>query len=183
MRLIGFEKDSELGGLFVQFGLFQDYKATLPDHLFGILRQQHPGLGIESIELLDVPKCKLGGMQQEHSKTLVRVQTMDVPLDLQLIVHVEGARYALDVQLVFICEGLDATPAVRSDMFVRRQKAISWRIRELGPSVLPSAAAASTESLPSKPLLARAGSNGDRAMGAFADSRHPLACLHEPRLR
>ena len=124
MRLIGFEKDSELGDLFNQFGLFQDYKATLPDHLLGILRQQHPDLGIESIELLDVPKCKLGGMQPEHSKTLVRVQTMDVPLDLRLIVHVKDARYALDVQLVFICEGLDAIPTVRSDMFVRGQKAL-----------------------------------------------------------
>ena len=37
--MIGFENDAELGDLFIQFGLFQDYKAALPDHLLGILRQ------------------------------------------------------------------------------------------------------------------------------------------------
>jgi hypothetical protein len=125
VQLIGFEKDSELGGLFVQFGLFQDYKATLPDHLLGILRQQHPDIIIECIELLDVPKCKLGGMEQEQNKTLVRVQTLDVPLDLRVTVRAHGSRFVLDIQLVIKCEGLDSTPTIRSDMFVKAQRVIT----------------------------------------------------------
>jgi hypothetical protein len=124
-QLIGFEKDSELGALFAQFGVFQDYKATLPEHLLGILKQQHPSIIIESIELLDTPKCKLGGMQQQDSKTLVRVQTLDVPLDLRLTLRVGAGRFGLDIQLVIICEGLDSTPTVRSGMFIRAQRQIA----------------------------------------------------------
>ena len=123
-QLIGFEKDSELGALFAQFGVFQDYRVTLPDHLLGILRQQHPSIAIESIELLDAPKCNLGGMQQPNSETLVRVQTLSVPLDLRLTLRVGAGRFGLDVQLVIICEGLDSTPTVRSDMFIKAQRQI-----------------------------------------------------------
>ena len=123
-KLVGFEKDQELGGLLAQFGVFQDYRASLPAHLLGILQQQHPGLIIESIELLDTPKCNLGGMQQPDSKTLVRVQTLRVPLDLRLTLRVGASRFGLDVQLVIICEGLDSTPTVRSDMFIKAQREI-----------------------------------------------------------
>jgi hypothetical protein len=124
-QLIGFEKDSELGWLLARVGLFKDYRATLPEHLLGILRQQHPDVVIESIELLDVPKCKLGGMQQEQSKTSISVQTLEVPLDLRVGVHVGANRLALDVQLVLKCTGLDTAPSVTSDMFVRAQRAIA----------------------------------------------------------
>jgi hypothetical protein len=99
VQLIGFEKDSNLGDLFVQFGLFKDYKASLPEHLLGLLRQQHPDVIIESIELLEVPKCNLGGMQQEQSKKLVRVQTLDVPLDLRVTLLVGRARHSVDHQM------------------------------------------------------------------------------------
>src|SRR5438045_3207538 len=99
-QLIGFEKDSELRPLLAQFGVSEDYRATLPEHLLGILRQQHPNVIIESIELLDTPKCNLGGMEQPDSKTLVRVQTLRVPLDLRLTLRVGAGRFGLDVQLV-----------------------------------------------------------------------------------
>ena len=125
VRLIGFEKDSDLGGLFVQFGLFQDYKAALPDHLLDILRPQHPDIVIKCIELLDVPKCKLGGMEQEQSKTLVTVQTLVVPLDLRVSVRARGSQFVLDIQLVIICEGLDSTPNIRGDMFIKAQRVIN----------------------------------------------------------
>jgi hypothetical protein len=123
-QLIGFEKDQDLGGLFAQFGVFQDYRASLPEHLLGILRQQHPSVVIDSIELIDIPKCNLGGMQQPDSKTLVRVQTLRVPLDLRLTLRVGAGRFGLDIQLVIICEGLDSTPTVRSDMFIRAQRQV-----------------------------------------------------------
>ncbi|HEY9171337.1 MAG TPA: hypothetical protein VI136_03530 [Verrucomicrobiae bacterium] len=125
LQLVGFEKDAGLKSLLTQFGVFQDYRAALPEHLLGILRQQHPNVVIESIELLDVPKCKLGGMQDEQSKTIIRVQTLDVPLNLSLTIRVGVDRFALDIQLVIICEGLDSTPTTRSDMFVRSQRAIT----------------------------------------------------------
>jgi hypothetical protein len=70
IQLIGFEK--ELGALFAQSGVFQDYRATFPDHLLGVLKQQHPIIIIESIELLDTPKCKLGGMQQPDRRWPLR---------------------------------------------------------------------------------------------------------------
>ena len=124
VQLIGFEKDSDLGDLFVQFGLFKDYKATLPEHLLGVLRRQHPDVIIESIELLEVPKCNLGGMQQEQSKKLVRVQTLDVPLDLRVTLLVGRGPLVLDIQLTIRCEGLDSTPRTRSDMVVKTQRAI-----------------------------------------------------------
>ncbi len=124
-QLIGFEKDSELGPLLAQFGVFEDYRATLPEHLLGILRQQHPTIIIESIELLDAPKCNLGGMQQPDSETLVRVQTLRVPLDLRLTLRVGDGRFGLDIQLVIICEGLDSTPTMRSDMFIKAQREIA----------------------------------------------------------
>jgi hypothetical protein len=124
-QLIGFAKDAELGELLAQFGVFHDYKAALPEHLLAILRRQHPSLVIESIELLDVPKCNLGGMQQEQNKTLVTVQTLDAPLDLRVTVRVGANQVALDIQLVLICEGLDSIPTVRSDMFIKAQRAIT----------------------------------------------------------
>ena len=40
--MIGFEHDAGLGDLLVQFGVFQDYRAELPDHLLHVLRQQMP---------------------------------------------------------------------------------------------------------------------------------------------
>lgn len=125
VQLAGFEKDSQLGDLLAQFGVFQDYRAALPEHLLDILRKQHPDIVIESIELLDVPKCKFGGMQQEDSKTFVRVQTLDVPLDLRLTVRIGAGRFALDIQLVIKSEGLGSTPTTSSDMFVRVHRAIA----------------------------------------------------------
>jgi len=124
-QLIGFEKDQDLGGLFAKFGVFQDYRASLPEHLLGVLQQQHPSIVIESIELLDIPKCNLGGMEQPDSKTLVTVQTLSVPLDLRLTLRVGAGRFGLDIQLVIICEGLDSTPSVRSDMFIKAQRQIA----------------------------------------------------------
>ncbi len=124
VQLIGFEKESELGDLLSQVGVFPDYKATLPGHLLGVLRKQYPGVIVEAIELLDVPKCMLGGMQHEQGKTLVRVQTLDVPLDLRVTLRVGATRLALKIQLVIKCEGLDSTPTVTTDMFVRGQEVI-----------------------------------------------------------
>ena len=123
-RLIGFEKDSGLGDIFAKFRVFQDYRATLPGHILGILREQHPNIVIESIELLNVPQCKLGGMEDKQNKILVRVQTLEVPLDLRITVKAGQSHVALDIQLVIICEDLDSTPTVRSDMFVKAQKPV-----------------------------------------------------------
>lgn len=125
VQLIGFEKDSELADLLTQVGLYQDYKATLPERLLVIFRQQHPSVVMESIELLAIQKCKLGGIKQEQSETLVTVQTLDVPLDLRVTLLVGHSRLALDVQLVIKYEGLDSTPTTRTDMFVKAQKAIT----------------------------------------------------------
>jgi hypothetical protein len=122
VSLIGFEKDSELGALFTQVGLFQNYKSTLPGHLADILRKQHPDIVIESVELLDTPKCNLGGMQQPGTATLVRVQTLDASLHLRLRVRVAQARHSLDVQLVIKCEGLDSAQIITSDLFIRGQE-------------------------------------------------------------
>jgi hypothetical protein len=125
VQLLGFEKDAGLSGLFAQFGLYEDYRAMLPEHLLGILRQQHPSVIIETIELLDTPKCNLDGRKQELSSTIIRVQTLDVPLDLRVTVRVGSAHLALDIRLVIKCEGLDSTPTTRSDMFVTAQRAIA----------------------------------------------------------
>jgi len=95
----------------------------LPDHLLGILGQQHASVIIESIELLGVPKCHLGGIMEEGS-TIMRVQTLDLPLDLRLAVRVGSAYLALDVQLVLKFEGLDSTRTVRSDLFIKSQTTI-----------------------------------------------------------
>ena len=122
MTLIGFEKDDQLSEVFARFGLFKDYKAVLPKLLLGILREQHPDVVVDTIELLGVPDCKLGGVQQEGSEKLVTVQTLDVPLDLRVAVRVGRTRLALDVELVIKCEGLDATPTTSADMFVKAQR-------------------------------------------------------------
>ena len=125
VQLVGFEKDSGLSGLFAQFGLFQDYRAMLSAHLFDILRRQYPSVIIESIELLDTPKCDLGGRKQDLSSTIVRLQKLDVPLDLRVTVRIARAHLALDVRLVIKCEGLDSTPTTTSDMFVTAQRVIA----------------------------------------------------------
>lgn len=122
VTLIGFDKDDQLSEVFVQFGLFKDYKAMLPELLLGILREQHPDVVVDTIELLDVPDCKLGGLQPEGADTLITVQTLDVPLDLRVAVRVGRTRLALDVQLVIKCEGLDATPTTSADLFVKAQR-------------------------------------------------------------
>ena len=125
VQLLGFEKDSGLSGLFAQFGLFEDYRAMLPNHVLSVLRQQHPSVVIETIELLDTPKCDLDVIKQDLSSTIIRAQKLDVPLDLRLTVRVGSAHLALDVRLVIRCEGLDSTPTTRSDMFVTAQRAIA----------------------------------------------------------
>ena len=122
MTLIGFDLDDQLSEVFVQFGLFKDYKAMLPKLLLGILKEQHPDVVVDTIELLGVPDCKLGGVGEEGSEKLVNVQTLDVPLDLRVSVRVGGTRLALDVELVIKCEGLDATPTTSADMFVKAQR-------------------------------------------------------------
>ena len=122
MTLIGFEKDDQLGEVFARFGLFKDYKAVLPKLLLGILKEQHPDVVVDTIELLGVPDCKLGGVPQEGSEELITVQTMDVPLDLRVAVRMGRTRLALDVELVIKCEGLDASPTTSADMFVKAQR-------------------------------------------------------------
>ncbi len=122
MTLIGFDKDDQLSEVFARFGLFKNYKAMLPKLLLGILREQHPDVVVDTIELLGVPDCNLGGVQQEGSEELITVQTMDVPLDLRVAVRMGRTRLALDVELVIKCEGLDATPTTSADMFVKAQR-------------------------------------------------------------
>jgi len=122
VQLIGFESDAGLGDLLAQFRVTPDYKSMLPGHLLDILRKQFPDVVIESIELLKSPGCSLGGMQLEDNKTFVRVQTLNVPLDLRIVLKIATGRFALDIQLVFRCEGLDSTPAMVSDMFVKAER-------------------------------------------------------------
>ena len=124
VRLVGFENDSGLGQLLEEYGVWSDYRATLPDHLHSILAKQYPDVRIETIELLESPKCNLGGIQQKHN-ALIRVQDLKVPLELRLTLTVGDARFILEVQLVIICEGLDTAPTTRSDMYVKSQRAIA----------------------------------------------------------
>jgi hypothetical protein len=124
-RLIGFEKDSHLQELLARFGILQDYRTELPGHLLTILRRQQPSVGIESIELLEAPKCGLGGMQKEEGSTIVRVQTLNIPLELRLTLREGASKIELDIQLVINWQGLDATPSATSDMYVKAQRTIA----------------------------------------------------------
>jgi hypothetical protein len=125
VQLLGFEKDPSLGPLLAQYGVWSDYRASLPDHLHGILAKQYPDVRIESVELLETSVCNLGGIQQEDSKSLIRVQDLKVPLELRLTLGVGDKRFVLEIQLVIICEGLDETPTTRSDMYIKAQRAIA----------------------------------------------------------
>ena len=124
VELIGFENDSSLDELFSKFRMFEDCKAILPGHLLRILQQQYPDTELESIELLDVQKCNLGGMKQEDSETLIRVQTLEVPLELRVTLHVKQTRIALDIILVIKGEELDSAPKVKTDMHVKGQRVV-----------------------------------------------------------
>lgn len=124
-QLIGFENDKGVGDLLAQFGMFQGYPQTVPAHLLGIFRQQHPDTVIESVEFIDAPKCSLGGTERGANRDVVTVQTLDVPLDLRVMVRVARSRLELDVRLVIRGEGLDGVPTVRSDMHVTGQRVIS----------------------------------------------------------
>lgn len=77
---------------------------------------------MESIELVTVQKCKLGGIKQEQSETLITIQTLDVPLELRVALRVNQTRLVLDVHLILKYEGLDSTPTTRTDMFVKGQR-------------------------------------------------------------
>jgi hypothetical protein len=123
-QLIGFEKDAQLGALFAKLGISNDYKAELPEHLLTVLRKQNSNVVIESLELLEVPKSTLGGMQEAPPGTMVRVQTFEVPLDLRLVLRHGDSRSLLDIQLVMIAEGFDSTPTYKSEMFIKAQRAI-----------------------------------------------------------
>jgi hypothetical protein len=120
-KMIGFENDAGLGDLLKVFGLCDDYTAILPDHLAGILDKQHPGVVIDSIELLSEPGCRVGGVPFEKDQSLIQAQDMDATLMLCVTFHVDEARATIDIRLVLKCTGLDGTPKMESDMFVERQ--------------------------------------------------------------
>jgi len=119
-ELIGFDHDAGLGGLLKTFGVFDDYRTMLSDHLTGILRRQHPDVVIARIELLSPPGCRVGGIQNED-KELIRVQDMDATLLLRATLHVAQMESSLDLRLVLKLTGLDETPKMESDMFVEKQ--------------------------------------------------------------
>lgn len=126
--LVGFERDKSfiaLCDLFADFGMIYDFRATLPDHLLEVLRKQHANIVIETIELLDSPKCNSGGMQDEHNPTIIKLQTLEVPLDLRLTLRAESRRHEMDVRLVIKGEDLDSEAKTTSDLFVVAQRAIS----------------------------------------------------------
>jgi hypothetical protein len=123
-NLIGFEKAPELGKFFAKFGVFHDYQVELPEHLLDVLRKQHPDICMENIELLDIPRCDVGGLKDDQHESIVNVQTLSVPMDLRLTLSVGRSRFLLDVRLVLKRDWLGSEPTTTSDMFVRAQAAL-----------------------------------------------------------
>ena len=120
-NLIGFEKAPELGKFFATFGVFHDYQVELPKHLLDVLCKQHPDICMESVELLENPRCDVGGLNGGQHESVVNVQTLMVPMDLRLTLSVGRSRYLMDVRLVLKRDWLGSAPTTTSDMFVRAQ--------------------------------------------------------------
>lgn len=117
-QLVGFENAANLRDLLRKFGVCQDYPGMLPAHLAGILRQQHPDVVLDRVELLSQSDCRVGGMKDEGKDNVVRVQDMEFTIKLRVALHVGETKSLLGIRLVLKCTGLDAIPAMVSDMFV-----------------------------------------------------------------
>ncbi len=125
VQFLGSEKVKTLEELLVVFGLPPNLKDDLVSHLHDIFRRQNLGVAIELVEFLNEPKCNMGGMQIEDQPELIRPQTLNVPLELRVVLRSDGGtKYELNLELVLNCVGLDSAPSLTTDMFVKAQRAI-----------------------------------------------------------
>lgn len=126
IKMIGFDDDDALDDILSGFRLFADYKSFLPTHLTDILRKQHPHVELRSLELLDTPRCDIGGMPSPENKDDVIVDTLKIPIELRIHLSTNGHDlHELDVTLVINAENVQNTPHITSDMLIQNLRALS----------------------------------------------------------
>jgi hypothetical protein len=105
-------------------GLVVDLDDFLPEHLIGVLRKQYPTTEIESIELLEIDQCSLGGMQESDSSPIL-VDSLSVPINVATIVTVDKQRIMLKLQVVIRVTGKNGKyTKLETDVFVLEQMSL-----------------------------------------------------------
>ena len=126
VELLGFGDDDAIDEMFRRFGLLEDYKSYLAEHLTEVLRKQHPSVELRSLELVGMPNCSVGGMPSPNNEKHVIVDSVQVPLDLKIRLSTTGNDlHELYVTLVIKTENMHGKPSITSDMFVREHLPMS----------------------------------------------------------
>ena len=121
VELLGFPDDDALHDLLTKFNILGDYKAFLPDHLAGVLREQHPKVEIRSIEFQNAGECNLGGFPSPDNSEHLLVDSLTAPLDLRLRLSTTGNDlHELEITLEINATNVRESPQITTDMFVRK---------------------------------------------------------------
>ena len=125
VELRGFPADDPLHDIFNKFKILADYRTFLPDHLAGVLREQHPDVEIRSIELLNAGECHLGGFPSADNSEQILVDSLTAPLDLRLLISTNGMDlHELEIVLKIHATDIRDSPTISTDMFVKNHNLI-----------------------------------------------------------
>lgn len=125
VELLGFPDDDALHDVLTKFNILANYRAFLPDHLAGVLREQHQNVQIRTIEFLNAGECKLGGFPSPDNSEHLLVDSLTAPLDLRLRLSTNEAElHELDITLEINATNLRELPQIATNMFVRNHNVI-----------------------------------------------------------
>ena len=125
VELIGFPDDDALHDVLTKFNILSDYRAFLPEHLTGVLRETHPNVQIRTIELLEMGECKLGGFPSPDNAESLLVDSLTAPLDLRLHISTNGSDlHELVITLDINATDIRESSKITTDLRVRNHQVI-----------------------------------------------------------
>jgi len=121
-KLINFEENDAANDLLRDFGFVVNLGEFLVEHLEDVLRKQYPSTDVQSIELLQLHNCSVGGMPSNSDLTIILANSFSLPVDVATIVRVEGQRAKLKLQVVIRVTGENGRyTGYETDVFVLDQ--------------------------------------------------------------
>ena len=120
VRTINFDDVDATNSLLASIGLTQELGPFIAQHLTDVLRKQDPHVVIESVELVRVHDCQLGGILDSDGN-LSQMESLRLPLDVNAIVVTNENRHRLDLSIEIKADSSDDGFRIESDVLVRNQ--------------------------------------------------------------